>query len=407
MTLLRDLPSLLRGRSTGSYLVARLLSVLGWQMLAVAVGWHVYALTHDPLALGIVGLSEFLPFFLLVLYGGHVADRVSRRKVVMCAYAATIASLAVLLWLTRAGLSRAWPVYACVGVFGAARAFWAPAMQATLPLLVARERLASALAVNGLMFQSAVVAGPALGGLLYLGGPQSVYATSLLLFAGTVLLVSRVRLPQALAPEGPQEGALRSVLEGLRYVIRTRILLGAMSLDLFAVLFGGAVALLPVFADRVLHTGPAGLGLLRSATGVGAACAGGVLAMRPMRDHAGAWLLGGVALFGACMVVFGLSTSFALSYIVLLLSGAGDMVSVYVRSVLVQLATPELLRGRVSAVSSMFIGASNELGEFESGLTASWFGVIPSVVGGGLLTLLVAASWAWLFPPLRRLRHLH
>ena len=173
--------------------------------------------------------------------------------------------------------------------------------------------------------------------------------------------------------------------------------------DRFAVLFGGAVALLPVFADRVLHTGPAGLGLLRSATGVGAACAGGVLAMRPMRDHAGAWLLGGVALFGACMVVFGLSTSFALSYVVLLLSGAGDMVSVYVRSVLVQLATPELLRGRVSAVSSMFIGASNEFGEFESGLTAAWFGLVPSVVIGGIATLVVAGLWARWFPELRRM----
>jgi MFS family permease len=406
MSLLQDLPALLRGRSTRSFLLARFLSVLGWQMLAVAVGWHVYALTHDPFALGIVGLSEFLPFFLLVLYGGHVADRVSRRKVVMLAYSATLLSLAVLLALALAGLSRAWPVYACICVFGAARAFWAPAMQATLPLLVPRERLTGAMAVSGLMFQAAVITGPTLGGLLYLGGPQAVYGTALLLFSGTVLLVGRIRLPVAVAVAGPREGAVRSVVEGLRHVLHTRVLLGALSLDLFAVLFGGAAALLPVFADQVLHTGPAGLGLLRSAAGIGAACAGGWLALRPLRDHAGRWLLGSVAVFGACMVVFGLSASFVLSFAALLVGGAADMVSVYIRAVLVQLATPEHIRGRVSSVSSMFIGASNELGAFESGLTASWLGTIPSVVGGGLLTLVIAGSWAWLFPPLRRLRHL-
>jgi len=406
MSLLQELPALMRQRSTGSFLAARFLSVLGWQMLAVAMGWHVYALTHDPLALGIVGLSEFLPFFLLVLYGGHVADRASRRRVVMLAYLATMLSLAALLALTLGGLQRVWPVYACVGVFGATRAFWAPAMQATLPLLVSRERLSGAMAVSGLMFQSAVIAGPSIGGLLYLGGPQLVYAAALLLFGGTVLLVRRIRLPATASMAGPQEGALHSVVAGLQHVLRTRVLLGALSLDLFAVLFGGAAALLPVFADQVLHTGPAGLGLLRSAAGIGAACAGGWLALRPLRDHAGSWLLGSVALFGACMVVFGLSTSFTLSFAALLLGGAADMVSVYIRAVLVQLATPEHIRGRVSAVSSMFIGASNELGAFESGVTASWFGTIRSVVGGGLLTLAVAAGWAGLFPPLRRLRHL-
>ena len=346
MSLLQELPALMRQRSTGSFLAARFLSVLGWQMLAVAMGWHVYALTHDPLALGIVGLSEFLPFFLLVLYGGHVADRFSRRRVVMLAYLATMLSLAALLALTLGGLQRVWPVYACVGVFGATRAFWAPAMQATLPLLVSRERLSGAMAVSGLMFQSAVIAGPSIGGLLYLGGPQLVYAAALLLFGGTVLLVRRIRLPATASMAGPQEGALHSVVAGLQHVLRTRVLLGALSLDLFAVLFG------------------------------------------------------------ACMVAFGLSTSFTQSFAALLLGGAADMVSVYIRAVLVQLATPEHIRGRVSAVSSMFIGASNELGAFESGVTASWFGTIRSVVGGGLLTLAVAAGWAGLFPPLRRLRHL-
>lgn len=407
MSRLHDALVLLRARSTGSFLVARFLSLLGWQMLAVAVGWHVYALTHDPLALGLVGLAEFLPFFLLVLYGGHVADRVPRRRIVMAAYACTTLSLLALLALTLGGLRGARPVYAVIALFGAARAFWGPAMQALLPQLVPRERFAGAVAFNALLYQAAVIAGPALGGLLYLGGPQLVYGVTLLLFLATIALVRRVRVPPG--PPAPEfeEGPLRSVLQGLRYVVRTRVLLGAMSLDLFAVLFGGAVALLPVFADQVLHAGPMGLGLLRSAPGVGAALAGGWLAMRPLRDHAGAWLLGGAALFGACMVAFGLSRWFALSYVALLLSGSGDMVSVYVRSVLVQLSTPEHLRGRVSAVGYMFIGASNELGEFESGVTARWLGTIPSVVVGGVLTLLVAGSWGLLFPPLRRLRQLH
>jgi MFS family permease len=398
--------ALLRQRDTGGFLIGRFVAILGWQMLAVGVGWHVYSLTHDPLALGIVGLSEFLPFVLLVLVGGHVADHANRRTVVVNAYMLTGLCLLGLFFITLLGLQRAWPIYVVLGVFGATRAFWAPAMQAMLPRLVPREQFAPAVALNALLFQIAVVTGPALGGLLYLAGPQIVYGTSLVLFAITITLLLRVRFPPPEPLPADAESTTRRFLEGLRFVARNRIVLGVMSLDLFAVLFGGAVALLPVFADQILHAGPVGLGLLRAAPGVGAALAAGILAMRPLRTHAGRWMLGGVAVFGLCMILFGLSRSFLLSGAVLMVSGAGDMVSVYVRGIVVPLVTPDAIRGRVMAVNSMFIGASNELGEFESGLTASWLGTVPSVVVGGVLTLAVAGSWALLFPALRRLGHL-
>jgi MFS family permease len=397
---------LLRQRDTGSFLLGRFTAILGWQMLAVAVGWHVYSLTHDPLALGIVGLSEFLPFVLLVLVGGHVADHANRRSVVVNAYFVTGLCLLGLFIMTLVGLTAAWPIYLVLGVFGATRAFWAPAMQAMLPRLVPREQFAPAVALNSLLFQVAVVTGPAIGGVLYLLGPQVVYGTTLLLFAVTITLLLRVRFPPPEPLPPSAKGTTPRFLEGLRFVAHNRTVFGVMSLDLFAVLFGGAVALLPVFAAEILHTGPVGLGILRSLPGVGAAMAGAWLAMRPLQDHAGRWLFGGVAAFGLCMIAFGLSHSFLVSGVALLVSGAGDMVSVYVRSIVVPLNTPDAIRGRVMAVNSMFIGASNELGEFESGVTASWFGTVHSVVIGGVLTLAVAGSWAWLFPGLRRLRHL-
>jgi MFS family permease len=375
-------------------------------MLAVAVGWHVYALTHDPLALGLVGLCQFLPFISLVLLGGQVADRAERRAVVIRAYALGALCALALLLLTMLRVMPTWPIYVVIGVYGASRAFWAPALQAMLPRLVSREEFPAAVALNTLLFHVAVICGPVLGGLLYLFDVRIVYGACLLLFALTVLLMVRVRADTA--PDAPPKAAgVRDVLEGLRYVLRNRTLLGVISLDLFAVLFGGAVALLPIFASDVLHTGPLGLGLLRAAPGAGAAVAGAVLALRPLRDHAGRWLFGGVAVFGASMVVFALSQNFALSWVALLASGAGDMISMYVRGILVQLNTPDAIRGRVSAVNLMFIGTSNELGEFESGLTASWFGTVPAVVAGGVATLVVAGAWSLLFPPLRRLRHLH
>jgi MFS family permease len=265
---------LLRQRDTGGFLLGRFTAILGWQMLAVAVGWHVYSLTHDPLALGIVGLSEFLPFVLLVLVGGHVADHANRRSVVVNAYLVTGLCLLGLFVMTLVGLTAAWPIYLVLGVFGTTRAFWAPAMQAMLPRLVPREQFAPAVALNSLLFQVAVVTGPAIGGLLYLLGPQLVYGTTLVLFVVTITLLLRVRFPppEPLLPNA--KGTMRRFLEGLRFVAHDRLVLGVMSLDLFAVLFGGAVALLPVFAAEILHTGPVGMGILRSAPGVGAALAG-------------------------------------------------------------------------------------------------------------------------------------
>jgi len=395
-----------RQRDPASFLVGRSCATLASQMMAVAVGWHVYALTSNALALGLVGLSEFLPFVLLVLVGGHVADRIARRGIVLAAYAAEICCALALLLIVLLDERRTWPIYLTLGLFGASRAFWGPAMQAMLPGLVSRERFAGTVALNSMLFQIAAVSGPILGGLLYLVGAQVVYGSCAALFTLGFLLMLRIRADTR--PHGPPEaGGGKRFLEGLRFVWRTRLVLGVISLDLFAVLFGGAVALLPIFARDILHTGPAGLGLLRAGPGIGAALAAAWLALRPPGDHVGRLLFGGVATFGACMVAFGLSRSLPLSVAVLVVSGCADMLSVYVRGILVPLHTPDALRGRVSAVNWMFIGASNELGEFESGLTASWFGTVPSVVAGGLLTIVVAVSWRYLFPPLRQLRRLH
>jgi MFS family permease len=274
-----------------------------------------------------------------------------------------------------------------------------PTGQAMTPNLVPPALFPSAVALNSTLFQTAVISGPALGGLLYLAGPQVVYGTALALLLVVVALVASI------APQPPR-GALgsfraRDVLEGLRFVWQRSTLLGAISLDLFAVLFGGATALLPMIASDVLRVGPAGLGLLRTAPGVGAALTAGVLALRPIRRHVGRWMFGGVAVFGAATIAFGLSQSLWLSLAALLLLGAGDMVSVYVRHMLVQLETPDAIRGRVSAVNSMFIGASNELGEFESGVTARWFGLVPAVLLGGAATLVVVILMRWRFPALR------
>ena len=395
----------LQRRDPACFAIARFCATLGWQMMAVAVGWHVYALTHDLLALGLVGLSEFLPFVLLVLVGGHVADYAERRAVASRAYAVVMLCALALLSLALGTGQHVWPIYLIIGVFGAARAFWAPAMQSMLPGLMPRSEFSGAVALNSMLYQIATALGPVLGGVLYLAGAPIVYGTCLLLFALTALLVRLIHADTR--PAAPPElGSAQRFLEGLRFVRATPVVFGAISLDLFAVLFGGAVALLPIFARDLLHTGPVGLGLLRAAPGIGAGLAAVALALRPLRDHAGRALLGGVAVFGACMIIFGLSRSLTLSFVALLLSGSGDMVSVYVRGILVPLATPDALLGRVSAVNSMFIGASNELGAFESGLMASWFGAVPSVVVGGLLTLAVAGAWPLLFPELRRLRHL-
>jgi MFS family permease len=391
----------LRHRNFAVYAAARFFATLSWQMLNVAVGWQVYELTREPLHLGFVGLAQFLPFVAFVLPAGQLADRVDRRLVLIGAYIVEMGCAVLLLWFTLARIDSIWPVLAAMALYGTGRAFWMPTGQAITPNLVPPEAFPGAVAINSTLFQTAVIVGPAVGGLIYLLGPHAVYGTALTLQVLVLLLIIAIRPRKAAAPA--KAFRMSDVLEGLRFVFQRRTVLGAISLDLFAVLFGGATALLPVYASDILHTSPAGLGLLRTAPGVGAALIAAVLAFSPIVRHVGKWMFGGVALFGAATVVFGLSHVFWLSLVALFLLGAGDMVSVYVRHMLVQLETPDEIRGRVSAVSSMFIGASNELGEFESGVTAHWWGLVPAVVVGGIATLAVVGAYMHLFPQLRRM----
>ncbi len=302
--------------------------------------------------------------------------------------------------LALRGLHSAVPVFAVMVLFGIARAFAMPTGQALLPNLVSREQFGTAVALNSSTWQVATIAGPALGGVIYLSGAPVVYAIVAALLAIAVLLTLMVRRGGE-RRESAEAPGLRTLLSGLSFVWSRRPLLGAISLDLFAVLFGGATALLPVYAADVLHVGPEGLGLLRTAPGVGAVLCGLAIGVVPISRHAGRWMFGGVVVFGVATIVFGLSHNFWLSVAALAAMGVGDMVSVYIRHLLVQLETPDAIRGRVSAVNAVFIGASNELGEFESGLTAAWFGVVPAVVVGGCATLLVAGAWSRLFPELR------
>jgi MFS family permease len=382
---------------------ARLLSVLGMQMQSVAIGWQVYAITGRPMALAWVGLAQFFPAVGLSLVTGHTADRVDRRKILLaCHGAMSLLSLALLV-VARSGVTHVAPIYLVLVGIGTARAFLGPANQSILPTLVPVEHFANAVAWGSSFWQGATVAGPMLGGVAYaaFGGPATVYAIAAACSLGALVLSAGIARPRVRAARAPTTRA--SLLAGVRYVWENQIVLGAISLDLFAVLLGGATALLPVYARDVLHLGPWALGALRSAPAAGAAVTAVALALRPLESRAGAKMFAGVAVFGAATIVFGLSRSFGLSLVALALLGASDMVSVFVRSALVQLATPDAMRGRVSAVNMVFIGASNELGEFESGLTAQWFGAVPSVVLGGIGTLVVVAIWAWRFPALRRI----
>jgi len=380
-------------------------------MQTVAVGWQVYALRHDPLDLGLVGLSQFLPFIPLVLVAGHAADHFNRRKILATCYSVQVLCALLLLAFTLEGLRVVWPVFGIMVLFGIARALSMPSSQAIVPTLVPIESFGNAVALSSSSFQVATIAGPTLGGLLYLRGPGTVYSIVAILLAAAAVLMSVAKVRQrkiaatsktaSATPDAATSKSWHAVLEGLRFVRSRPVVLGAISLDLFAVLLGGATALLPAYARDVLHVGPTGLGLLRTAPGVGAALAGVVLAFSPMVRHVGRWMFAGVALFGAATIVFGLSQLFLVSMCALLLLGVGDMASVYIRHMLVQLETPDSIRGRVSAVNGVFIGASNELGEFESGVTAAWFGLVPAVVIGGIATLVVAGLWMRWFPALR------
>jgi MFS family permease len=391
------------------YAVCRVSASLAWQMFAVAVGWQVYALTKDPLALGLVGLAEFVPFVCLVLVGGYVADHVDRRKILLATWTVDMLGLGSVCVITFAHVRAVWPIYLAIGVFGITRSFWQPSMQALVPNLVPRDEFPRALSVNSTLFQTAAIVGPALGGLLFLLGPDIVFGVCAGLFLIIVIIGSGLkpqRAGQLTEGEAPAESTDKRFLDGLRYVLHHRAVLGVISLDLFAVLFGGATALLPLYASDVLHIGPPGLGLLRAAPSVGGALTALVLTLRPINRHAGAVMFGGVGLFGVCTLIFGESRSFVVSLAALCVLGVGDMLSVYIRGILVQLRTPDSIRGRVSAISSMFIGASNELGEFESGVTARWFGAVRAVLLGGVLTLGIVGTWIGLFPELRKLDRL-
>ena len=368
------------------------------QMLAVGVGWQIYALTGSALDLGLVGLAQFVPAFALMLVAGHAADRFDRRRVLQACMAVEACAAGGLALGSYQGWVSEAAIFALVFMVGAARAFQMPAMAALLPSLVPRELFPRAIASNSIATQTAVIAGPAIGGLVYVAGPAAVYATSCALFLLTGALVQLIRL--ARRPPRTEKADLDSVLAGIRFIRSRPVVLGAISLDLFAVLLGGATALLPIYARDILETGPWGLGLLRSSTAVGALAMALYLARHPLRGHAGKRMFVGVAIFGIATIVFGVSRWFPLSLVALMALGAADMVSVVVRQSLVQLQTPDDMRGRVSAVNALFIGTSNQLGEFESGLTAAWFGTVPSVVIGGLGTLAVVALWMRWFPAL-------
>jgi MFS family permease len=393
--------SVLRHRNFAFYLSARTLGTLAVQMQNVAIGWQVYAMTHNLFDLGLIGLAQFAPFLLLILIAGHAADRYDRRNLIAIALGAQLLCGLTLLAFTVAGLTVVWPVFAVLVLFGSARAFMGPATQAILVNLVPQESFSKAVALSSSSFHVAVILGPTLGGLFYLAGPKTVYMISSTLLVASVVLMCLVKSVKQ--PSNREPATWHTVLEGLRFVWSRPVVLGAISLDLFAVLFGGATALLPALAHDVLHIGPSGLGMLRTAPGAGAALCSIVLAFFPLTRRVGLWMLGGVAVFGVGTLVLGATSTFLVALTALFLMGAGDMISVYVRHLLVQYETPDAIRGRVSAVNSVFIGASNELGEFESGITAGWMGLTRAVLFGGAATLAVTGAWALLFPVLSRM----
>ncbi|MBV8079635.1 MAG: MFS transporter, partial [Actinobacteria bacterium] len=393
------LPPALRRRDYALLWVTTLLTGTGAQMIAVAVGWQVYAIHKNPFDLGLIGLMEFVPLPLLALPAGQLSDRVSRKRVIAVSIVLDTAIVVLLLVVTLTGAHRLWPFLALAAATGVSASIGWPALRALPPVLVPMEILPSAMALRSISFQVATVAGPALGGLIFAASPDAVYATAAALFVLAFACAIAMRIPPIEVREVEPLG-WNSVLAGIHFIRRTPMLLGAISLDLFAVLFGGAIALAPVFARSILHTGPLGLGALRSAPAVGAVAAGVWLTRKPLQRHAGRTLLLVVGAFGVSMVVFGISRSLPLSLAALAVSGFVDMISMNIRGTTVAVATPDALRGRVLAVEMVFISASNELGAFESGVAAALVGAVTAVVAGGALTIGLAASWVRLFPAL-------
>ncbi len=398
----QDTPaSLLRHRALALFLCARVSTSIAFQMLGVAVGWQIYGITGSALYLGLVGLAQFLPMFALTLAVGHVADRYDRRTVVSICQVVEGLAAGVLALASFGNWQSKESILAIVFIIGAARAFEGPTLHALLPQLVPATHIPRAAAWSASANQTATILGPAIGGLLYAAGPATVYATVSLLFLVASAFIAFIMIK----PEGVSHElvSLHSLFAGIAFIRSHPAILGAISLDLFAVLLGGATAILPVYARDILETGPWGLGLLRSAPAVGALLMSLYLARRPLQRWVGKIMFGAVAVYGATTIVFAVSTSFLLSLGVLAILGAADVISVVIRQSLVQIETPDQMRGRVSAVNSMFIGTSNQLGEFESGVTAVLFGVVPSVLIGGIGTIVIVVLWMRFFPEMVRI----
>ncbi len=398
--------SVLSHRDFRRFLGASFLAILAAQIQSVAVSWQIYNIARTPLALGYVGLFQFLPMMACTIPAGHLADRFDRRLILVVSNLFTAVASGGFLVLALTRTTVIWPFYAVLMLFGAARAFAGPAAQSFVPMLVPHDQFPQAVAWNSSTSQVAVIAGPAVGGAIYILGPAVDYGICAILFVIIAIVMMSIRSSSARYEAEADTTVFERITAGIAYVWRKPLILGAFSLDLFAVLLGGATALLPIYARDILHVGPLGLGVLRSAPALGAAMLGLALGQRALQRRAGLAMFACVAIFGIATIVFGLSRNFALSIAALFVLGGSDMVSVYVRATLTQLATPDAMRGRVSAVNRLFVGASNELGEFESGVTATWFGTVPAVVIGGVGTLVIVAVWYRLFPSLREVDRL-
>lgn len=390
-----------RHSSYRRFFTARFFAAFAFQIVSVSVGWQMYEVTGNAFYLGLIGLFQFLPSLLLILVTGTVADRHNRRLIMAIGFIVAAACAAALLGLTLTHTFSPWPVFAILVVIGIERAFMGPAVQSLGPNLVPVEDLPNAVAWNSSSWQMASILGPVVGGLLYGVGASFAYSVAFCLFALAAVLAFIIRKPEQRSPA--KAVSLESMLAGFRFIAQEKVVLGAISLDLFAVLLGGAVALMPIFAKEVLTLGPWGLGLLRAAPGIGAIVVAVILAFKPIRHHAGLMMFVGVGLFGISTVMFGLSQTAWISIAALVVMGASDMVSVYVRETLIALWTPDEVRGRVNAVNSVFVGASNELGEFRAGTMAHVIGAVPAVVIGGAGTLAVAVIWALGFSKLRKI----
>ncbi|GAB6854764.1 MFS transporter [Asaia astilbis] len=386
------------------FLVGRTLSALSAQVLAVAVAWQTYALTHSVAALGLLGLAQFLPMLALVFISGHVADRYNRKRIVLICQTIEVVIASAMAVATFTGQLAPWALYGLVACFGALRSFEGPCQQTFLPSIATPAQFPRAAALSASLFQTASIIGPSLGGLLYGLGADFCYLTCACGFAIALFSTNMLKLRPFGGSRSPM--SLESLFGGIAFLRRRRDLLGAISLDLFAVLLGGATAMLPVYANDVLHLGPIGLGILRASPAIGALLGSLYLARYPLRGHAGPIMFASVGIFGIATIVFGISHSLTLSVLSLAVLGAADVVSVVIRGALTQLATPDGMRGRVSAVNMLFIGSSNQLGEFESGMLATAIGTEAAVVAGGIGTLIVAGLWIRMFPSLWRLDRL-